>query len=261
MNPLPPTDERAVIAYLRTSSAEQGKAYGPDVQRAAVRAFAKREGLTIAAEHHEDISGTTTIDQRAGMQAAIVSAYRHGASAVVVAERSRLARDEYVAHDALRALAGVGLRVLYADGSNGEDDSALLMDGIGHVIAAHDRRRIVARLKAGREAKATRHPGSRAQGGKVPYGYARTADGLAIDPEQAAHVRRIFELVRSGRSMQAAADAMAAETGRSWHPATVSGIVRRRVYIEQPGRIIDPRVWHAAQAAVSARRKRPALST
>jgi hypothetical protein len=43
--------------------------------------------------------------------------------------------------------------VLYADGGNGSDDSALLMDGIGHVLAAHDRRRIVARLKAGRDAR------------------------------------------------------------------------------------------------------------
>ena len=259
MNPLPATDPRLAVAYLRTSSAEQGRAYGPAVQRAAVRAFAKREGLTIAAEHHEDVSGTTTIDARPGMQAAIASAYRHGAAAVLVAERSRLARDEFVAHDALRALAGVGLRVLYADGSNADDDAGLLMDGIGHVIAAHDRRRIVARLKAGRDAKAERHPGSRAQGGRLPHGYRRTRAGLVeIDPGAADEVRRVFALIRSGSTVRATAAAMTAETGRPWSANAVDRIVRREVYkLASPGRIIDPRVWSATHAALAGRRRSP----
>src|SRR5947208_1855188 len=114
MNPLPSPDPAVVVAYVRTSSAEQGKAFGPDAQRAAMRRFAKGEGLTLAAEVHEDIPGTVPAADRPGLQDAIALAYQYGASAVVVAERSRLARDEFVAFDAVRALRAAGLRVLYA---------------------------------------------------------------------------------------------------------------------------------------------------
>lgn len=261
MNPLPTPDPRCVIAYVRTSSAEQGKAYGPDAQRAAIRAFAKREGLRVAAEFHEDVSGTVALEDRPGLRDALAAVYQHGAGGLLVAERSRLARDEYVAHDAVRAFRSAGRDVLYADGSNGEDDSALLLDGIGHVIAAHERRRIVARLKAGRDAKAARHgEAARAHGGKLPHGYRRTRAGLVeIDPDAAEEVRRIFDLVRSGSSIRATAERMSMEAGRPWRPTVVDRIVRREVYKQrEPGRIIDPRQWNATQAALSARRRRPA---
>jgi DNA invertase Pin-like site-specific DNA recombinase len=148
--------------------------------------------------------------------------------------------------------------VLYADGSNGDDDSALLLDGIGHVIAAHDRRRIVARLKAGRDAKAARHPASRAQGGRLPHGYRRTRAGLVeIEPDAAAEVRRIFDLVRGGSTIRATAKAMSIETGRPWRPNVIERILKRDTYkLSDPGRIIDPRQWNAAQASLASRRKR-----
>lgn len=258
MNPLPATDPRRVVAYVRTSSAEQGRAYGPDAQRAAVRAFAKRENLTIVAEFHEDVSGTVPVEDRPGLSDALAVVYQHGAGGLLVAERTRLARDEFVAHDAVREFKAAGARVLYADGSNGDDDSALLLDGLGHVIAAHDRRRIVARLKAGRDAKAARHPDARAQGGRLPHGYRRTRSGLVeIDPGQAAEVERVFDLVRSGRSIRVTAETMTLETGRTWRPTVVDRLVKREVYkLAQPGRIIDPRQWNATQAALASRRRR-----
>lgn len=257
MNALPASDPRSVVAYLRTSSAEQGKAYGPEVQRRAVRAYAASEGLTIVAEIREDISGTVRADDRPGMRDAMAAAFQHGAAAILVAERSRLARDEFVAHDALRSLRAVGLGVLYADGGNGSDDGALLMDGIGHVIAAHDRRRIVARLKAGRDAKAAAQPASRAQGGRLPHGYRRGARGtVEIDPKAAAEIRRAFALVTSGQSIAKAAATLSAETGRPWTAKALDRMIRRDIYRRaQPDRIIDPRVWNGAHAALATRRK------
>ncbi len=258
MNPLPTPTASAVVAYIRTSSAEQGKRFGPAAQRETIRRFAAAEGLRIVAEVHEDVSGTVRADDRPGMQDAIAAAFRWGAGSLVVAERSRLAREEFVAHDALRALKGVGLGVLYADGGNGDDDSDLLLDGIGHVLAAHDRRRTVARLKAGRDAKAAEQPHSRAQGGRLPHGYRRTPDGgVAIDAEAAAEVRAAFELVRDLPLAKAAA-ALGEATGRRWQPKTLERIIRRDDYRRaQPGRIVDPRVWTAANAALDARRRRP----
>lgn len=259
MNALPAPDPRVVVAYIRTSSAEQGKAYGPEVQRRAIRAYATAERLTIVAEIHEDVSGTVPASERQGMQDALAAAYQHGASALLLSERSRMARDEFVAFDAERFVAASGLRALYAQGSNGQDDAALLANGLEHLIAAYDRRRIVARLKAGRDAKAAAHPHARAQGGRLPHGYRRTRGGLVeIDPTGAAEVVRIFDLVRSGQSLRRAAETMAAETGREWKPTVVDRIVKRAVYKQrEPGRIVDPRVWNAAQDALAARRRSP----
>jgi len=120
-------------------------------------------------------------------------------------------------------------------------------------------RAIVARLRAGAKAKAERYPHARAQGGKVPYGYRRTPTTLEVDPEQAAHVRRVFDLIRSGSTLRATAETMTAETGHPWKPQVIAGIVKREVYkLAEPGRVVDPRVWNQAQRALASRRRRPA---
>jgi hypothetical protein len=75
MNPLPARDPRRVVAYIRTSSAEQGRAFGPESQRRAIKAYADREGLQIVAEHTEDISGTLPLDDRPELEAALASVY------------------------------------------------------------------------------------------------------------------------------------------------------------------------------------------
>lgn len=252
MNPLPSPAANRAIMYIRTSSAEQGKKYGPGAQRSAIEKFAAAEGLEIADCFHEDISGTTPADDRPVLQAAVAAAYQHGASAVIVAERSRLAREEWAAFDALKSLAAVGLRVIYADGQN-YDEAGQFMDSIGHLMAAEDRRRIVARLAAGRAAKAAQAPHSRAQGGKLPYGYRRnrSTGEPEIDPVTAPTVRRVFELLRDGLTVRDAAAELVMQ------PTTVARIAKRSIYkATQPGRIVDPRVFNAAQDALAARRRR-----
>jgi DNA invertase Pin-like site-specific DNA recombinase len=174
---------------------------------------------------------------------------------LLVEERTRLARDEYAAHDALRTFAHAGIRVVYADGSNANGASApaaMLLDGIGHAVAAYDRRVIVARMAAGRRAKAERSPRSRAQGGKLPYGYRRSRSGeVEVDPEAADRVRSAFELVRGGKSIRAAA----VELG--WQATMLARVVKRPEY-KQAGewRIVDPRIWNGAQDSLARRRTR-----
>jgi len=119
-------------------------------------------------------------------------------------------------------------------------------------VAAYDRRVIVARMAAGRQSKAQRAPRSRAQGGKLPYGYRRSrSGGVEVDPDAAAVVRRAFDLVRGGTSIRAAA----AELG--WHPTMLARVIKREEY-KWAGewRIVDPRVWNDALSALSSRRKR-----
>ena len=224
MNPLPVLDLTRCVVYRRVSSAEQERASGPERQRQACERFAAANALEIVADRFEDLSGTLPLSERPQLSGALSACLEHGAGILLVEERTRLARDEYAAHDALRTFARAGVRVLYADGSNGNrsnDPATMLLDGIGHAVAAYDRRVIVARMAAGRRAKAEREPKSRAQGGKLPYGYRRTrTGGIEIEPDAAAEVRHAFELVRAGKSVRTAAAQM------GWHPTMLARIVK-----------------------------------
>lgn len=256
MNPLPDLNSDRCVIYRRVSSAEQERASGPKRQRKACERFAAARGLEVVADRFEDLSGTLPMAERPGLSGALTDCLERGAGVLLVEERTRLARDEYAAHDALRTFAHAGVRVLYADGSNGgsggeaSEPAAMLLDAIGHSVAAYDRRVIVARMAAGRRAKAEREPRSRAQGGRLPYGYRRTrSGGVEVEEEAAAQVRRAFELVRGGKTLRGAA----AELG--WHPTMLARMLKRVEY-KQAGdwRIVDPRVWNAAQEALAGRR-------
>jgi DNA invertase Pin-like site-specific DNA recombinase len=260
VNPIPvPLDPALAVVLRRVSSAEQADGYGPEAQATDCRRFAKANGLKIVGDYFEDVRSTLPLDERASGRDALDAMLRLGAGTLLLAKRDRLARDTYIAGHAKRIVAMMGARILYAEGGNGEDDSALFMDDIQHAVAAQERRAIIARLRKGRDEKARLHPHSRAHGGKVPYGYVRTPTGLAVDPEAAAHVRLCFDLVRGGASMRKAAAIMAAETGRPWTFTSVESIVKRDTYkLAAPGRIVDPRVWNAAEAALASRRRRAA---
>ncbi len=209
MNPLPALSPQRCVTYRRVSSAEQEKASGLGRQRKACEAYADTHTLEVVADRFEDRSGTLPMAERPELTAALTDCLEHGAGILLVEEKSRLARDEYAAYDALRSFATAGVRVVYADGSGGNgasDPAAILIDSIGHSIAAYDRRVIVARMAAGRKAKAEREPRSRAQGGSLPDGYRRTrSGGVEIEADAAAEVRRAFELVRDGATVRDAA--------------------------------------------------------
>lgn len=260
MNALLALNTAVAVAYRRVSSAEQERASGPERQRAKIAAFAAERGLTIAADHFEDLSGTLPMAERPELAAALTSCLEHGAGVLLIEEPSRLARDEYAAHDAQRTFSAAGVRIMYADGraaAQPGDAAGMLHDGIGHVLAAYDRRVVVARMAAGREAKAKAAPRSRAQGGRLPHGYRRTrSGGVEIEPQAAAEVRRVFELIRAGKSVRKAAETMTEETDRRWMPNTVARMVKRDDY-KRAGewRLIDPRTWNAAQDALISRRK------
>jgi DNA invertase Pin-like site-specific DNA recombinase len=253
MNPLRALSPQRCVTYRRVSSAEQEKASGLGRQREKCEAFAQLHSLEVVADRFEDRSGTLPMAERPELTAALTDCLEHGAGILLVEERTRVARDEYAAFDALRSFQHAGVKVLHADGSNGASDpAALLADTIGHGLAAYDRRVIVARMAAGRRAKAEREPRSRAQGGKLPYGYRRTrTGGVEVDLDAAAEVGRAFELVRAGRTVREAAATL------GWHPTMLARVLKRPEY-KQAGdwRIVDPRVWNAAQAALAGRRKR-----
>lgn len=262
VNALRALDPAVAVTYRRVSSTEQERASGPERQRVKVTSYAAQHGITIAADHFEDRSGTLAMAERPALAAALTSCLEHGAGVLLVEEPGRLARDEYAAHDAVRTFTRAGVRIVYSDGRAAalpDDAAGMLHDGVGHLLAAYDRRMVVSRMAAGRALKEKAEPRSRAQGGRLPHGYRRSrSGGVEVDPETSTEVVRVFELIRTGKGVRATAELMTDETGRRWMPNTVARMVKREEY-KRAGewRIIDPRTWNATQDAMRFRRRTP----
>lgn len=84
-----------VIAYIRVSTAEQGKSgLGLDAQRAAIKAFAEAHGFNVVTERCDIMSGkgSDALDRRPMLVEALALAEK-GRCAVLVAKLDRLSRN------------------------------------------------------------------------------------------------------------------------------------------------------------------------
>jgi site-specific DNA recombinase len=258
MNPLPAPDPRCCISYVRVSTVDQADSgYGLGAQAEAIAAFVKREHLQVLGSFADPgVSGTVPLEDRPGLSQALLAAMTTGAGALVVARHDRLARDTLVALLIERAFADAGIRILYADSSNGESDADRFTRTVLHAAAEQAKRDVVRRLEAGRRVKAATKPGSYL-GGRPPYGYKAQGHELAIDSGQAKIVSRIYKLAHDGTSIRDIASLIdAVDETRRWHRTTIERILGRDIYMRKnPQRIVDPRLWHAAQRALQDRSK------
>jgi site-specific DNA recombinase len=62
------------------------------------------------------------------------------------------------------------------------------------------------------------------KGGRLPYGYHRSEDGIIINKEEAKVVRRIFRLHKQGKSLREIARAVSDE--RQWRHSSIAEILR-----------------------------------
>ncbi len=225
-----------VVAYIRVSSAHQQEAYGPELQRAAICAWAKVGRHKIVSWQTDVISGASELRDRAGWSGAAALVKSGQAHGVVVARLDRLARDVMVQELLLRKLSDLGGIVLSTRENenemlNGEskDPSRKLVRVIMGAISEYDREMTVDRLAAGRAAKAAR--GGHAHGA-LPYGY-RSANGqLVPEPIEQQALRKMKSLAAQGVPLRDIAEALTAEghptkRGGTWCAATVARILKR----------------------------------
>jgi DNA invertase Pin-like site-specific DNA recombinase len=208
----------------------------------------------VASFKDPGVSGTVPLEDRPGLSEALVYCMTRGAGVLVVARHDRLARDALVALLIERSFADAGIRILYAEGGNGDSDADKFMRTVFHAAAEQARRDLIRRLAAGRQVKAAKKPGSYV-GGRPPYAYRAQEHELVIDPGQADVVRRIFTLARDGASVRNIALMLDQEDStRRWHRTTIERILKNGLYMrEKPGQIVDARLWHAAQRALAGR--------
>ncbi len=218
---------RLAVAYLRVSTEDQQ--LGPEAQRAAIEAWAQREGVEIVAWHADrGVSGGADVAARPALVAALGELRSVGAGVLLVAKRDRLARDVYIAGAIERAVAQCGARIVAADGTaNGDTAADAFMRTILDGAAAYERALIRSRTRAALAAK--RAKGERV--GTVPYGY-QAADGGRLAPNvvEQGVIEQARALRATGLTVRAVAAALAARgvlsrKGRPLGPAQIHAIV------------------------------------
>ena len=225
-----------VVAYVRCSTARQQEAFGPEVQRDAIRRWTKAKGHRIVSWHTDTISGTSELAQRAGWLAAEQLVKSGKAGGIVIARLDRLARDVLVQELLLRNTHRLGGVVMSARESENEllageskDPSRKLIRTILGAISEYDREMIADRLEAARKAKAA--AGGYAHG-PLPYGWRSEGGKLILHPTEQTALRRMRELRDAGKSTRDIAAILTAEghptkRGGEWSSPTVSRILSR----------------------------------
>ncbi len=212
------------IAYLRVSTDGQG--LGPDAQREAITRWCEGEGLELVdvLEDH-GVSGGAPLDRRPGLMAAINALTEHGATALVVAKRDRLARDTLYAAMIERLTEKAGARILCVGGV-GNDDSheGMLMRRMVDAFAEYERAMIRARTKAALAVKKSRCERT----GKIPYGWRLADDGVHLEPDEREQrvIAKVQEYRRQGLSLRRVGEELteagiSPRSARRWHPETV----------------------------------------
>lgn len=230
-----------LVAYLRVSTEGQLDGYGIDVQRTAVRKWAKANGHRIVLWcADEGVSGTLDVSERPGLAEALDTVAEHGAEGIVTARLDRLARALTVQEAVLAAAWKLGGRVFTADAGEVQQDDpddpmrTALRQIVG-VIAQLDRALVAKRLRDGRRAKA--EAGGKATGdyrfGTRAVGKGRDRDA-GVDEAERLTIARMLELRRSGASYRDIAAALDAEglpprRAAKWSAMAVRNIVSREL--------------------------------
>jgi len=209
------------FAYLRVSGKSQIEGDGFPRQEAAIRAYAKRQGITIAGWFKEQgVSGTKSVADRPAFVAMMEALHSDGVKLVLIENLSRLARDLMVQESIIEDLNRHGFQLVSVSEPDlcNDDPSRTLIRRILGAFHEFEKQMVTIKLRGARvRAKAKR---GRCEGRK-PFGTL---------PGEKEVLARIFELRDAGAT--AIAEALNTEghktrSGKKWLQPTISKILNR----------------------------------
>ena len=232
------TQPKVAVAYVRLSKDESGvqtATAGTQAQEDAIKAWALREKVEIAAWHFDlGVSGGLPAEKRPGMSAAFHDVKELRAGIFVVAKLDRLARDVQIAGMIEALMVKQGARVVSAqgEGTDGEetnDPGRFLMRSMIQMFAQYERLVIAFRTRKALEAKKRR--GERTGG--VPYGMKVAADKKTL--MECVYEQRIIASVKSWNKRGFKGPEIAGllvkngmfprKATRDWHPMQIKRIL------------------------------------
>ena len=260
-NKMPSCSPRTAVAYARYSSAGQ-RDVSIEQQLADIRAFAKREGYTLVHEYADHArSGFKNASARTAFQSMLSAAESGSFDTVICWKVDRFGRNREESALFKGRLRRFGVKVLYAMEPIPEGSAGVLLEGMLEATAEWYSRQLSENVTRGMTDNARR---CLYNGTKV-LGYVRGPDGhYAIQPEEAAVVRNIFDQYCSGVSAaricrQLNAQGLTTSRGKSFSPESLMRIVSNERYtgvyiwgeIRVPGgmpAIVERSVFEEAQS-------------
>jgi DNA invertase Pin-like site-specific DNA recombinase len=218
--------------YVRVSKVgkRSGESYrSPALQREAVNALAKREGIAEAKViTDEDVSGGTAHTDR-GIEELIARAEKGITQGVMVDTIDRLGRTMLDGCLAIKRLKDAGARIISAEGDDSSRPDGMKNIHFRLMVAEDYLENVRRRWKRASESAAA----SGIQCARAPIGYMRGEDGrLVVDPLVAEAVRQAFKLRATGSSFTEATKPIeAALGGRVLSRNTLARMVVNRTYL------------------------------
>ncbi|HMN42246.1 MAG TPA: recombinase family protein, partial [Phycisphaerales bacterium] len=224
--------------YLRVSTSEQAERGIPD-QELDCRAYAEKRGWSVVQSFTDAGASAFKQDaQRPGFAAARAAAERGEYDVLLVWAFDRISRREDL--DGILGIAwefekNYGVKIESATQELPED--AMVANMLRLMIAAQSN--LESRNKSERSKRgAARRLREGKHAGRAAYGYRPDgAGGLALDPDAATVVRRIFDQWNAGSSQSEIARRLTqdgiptARGGAVWEQATVGVILKNRAYL------------------------------
>lgn len=245
------TTQRAAI-YLRVSTEDQVEKYGLDVQRERTTAQAIAKGWQVVREFIDaGISGTKDEKGRAGLASLLEAAAAGDIDAVVILSLDRLGRKTAIVLEMIEQLTAAGVDVVSCKESlDTQTPQGQFVLTIFAGLAQLERDVIVERTTAGRNMRG-KIDGEK--GGRVPYGYVRTENGIEIETNTSAVsvVRDIFQYASEGLSLRKIASILnkagvpTSKGGSRWYASSVREILQNEETYKGGQRGVSPVRWPA----------------
>jgi len=181
------------IAYIRVSTEEQD--LGLDAQRAAIEAWAVREGVEVLAWHDEKVTGGAELADRGAMLRALAEVKARRASYLVAYRLDRLGRDPLTALLVGREVERAKARIMYVTGGGAatSDPTSKLLRTVLLGVAEFEKDMIGARTKAALAVKRDRGD-ALGRPGREAFGFRREGATLVEEPSEQATLARAREL-------------------------------------------------------------------
>jgi len=259
-----------VVFYGRYSDSGQSE-QSIEGQRRVCYEFAERNGYRIIAEYIDRATSGTDADNRPEFQRMIADSAKRQFRGILVYQLDRFARNRYDSATYKTRLKKNGVKVLSARENITDDASGVLMESVLEGMAEYFSAELSQKVKRGMTLTAEK---CEFTGSGVPLGYKIVDKKFAVDDEQAAIVKRIFEMYLSGKTMAEIIrylneNGVKTSYGNEYNRSSIRRILTNRKYlgiyiyndIEVPGgipQIIDDITFQQAQILLEKNKKAPA---
>lgn len=218
--------------YTRVSTTEQGdNGYGLDAQLAKCEAMAIVKDAEIIASLSDSVSGTKSEKDRAGLAELLKLAQKGVINCVIISSLDRLGRNTRLVLSLVETLEEHGIDLISCkeslDTSTASGRFVLTMFA---ALGQLERDNIVERTTSGRD---QRGKVDGEKGGRVPWGYLRTDEGIIIDKGAAKLVKTVFRRYDRGDSMNGIANWLNAKgvltpRGGQWYASAIKIVLGNR---------------------------------